>query len=82
MLRSASSTRSGIVATVVGIVALIVTATAVFSELQAALNVIWKVPAARNSSVWLPPQERFRNSQYSSRQGFAVARARPALSLT
>jgi membrane protein len=52
MLRSASSTRSGIVATVIGIGTLIVTATAVFSELQAALNVIWKVPASRNSGVW------------------------------
>jgi membrane protein len=52
MLRSASSTRSGIIATVVGIGTLIVTATAVFSELQAALNVIWKVPATRNLGVW------------------------------
>jgi membrane protein len=52
MLRSASSTRSGIIATVVGIGTLIITATAVFSELQAALNVIWKVPATRNLAVW------------------------------
>jgi membrane protein len=52
MLRSASSTRSGIIATVVGIGTLIATATAVFSELQAALNLIWKVPAAGNLGVW------------------------------
>ena len=52
MLRSASSTRSGIIATVVGVGTLIVTATAVFSELQAALNVIWKVPATGNFGVW------------------------------
>jgi membrane protein len=52
MLRSASSTRSGIIATMIGIGTLIVTATAVFSELQAALNVIWKVPANRNLGVW------------------------------
>ena len=51
MLRSASSTRSGIIATVVGIGTLIATATAVFSELQAALNLIWKVPAAGNLGV-------------------------------
>jgi membrane protein len=51
MLRSASSTRSGIIATVVGIGTLIATATAVFSELQAALNLIWKVPATGNLSV-------------------------------
>src|SRR6516162_2279149 len=52
MLRSASSTRSGIIATMVGIGTLIVTATAVFSELQAALNLIWKVPATGNLGVW------------------------------
>jgi membrane protein len=51
MLRSASSTRSGIIATVVGIGTLIAAATAVFSELQAALNLIWKVPAAGNLGV-------------------------------
>jgi membrane protein len=51
MLRSAGSTRSGIIATVVGIGTLIATATAVFSELQAALNLIWKVPATGNLSV-------------------------------
>jgi membrane protein len=51
MLRSASSTRSGIIATVVGIGTLIATATAVFSELQAALNLIWKVPPAENLGV-------------------------------
>jgi len=51
MLRSASSTRSGIIATLVGIGTLIATATAVFSELQAALNMIWKVPATGNLGV-------------------------------
>ena len=43
MLRSAQH-QFGIIATAVGIGTLIVTATAVFSELQAALNLIWKVP--------------------------------------
>jgi membrane protein len=51
MLRSASSTRSGIIATVIGIGTLIATATAVFSELQAALNLIWKVPSTGNLGV-------------------------------
>jgi membrane protein len=51
MLRGASSTRSGIIATAVGIGTLIATATAVFSELQAALNLIWKVPATDNLGV-------------------------------
>jgi membrane protein len=52
MLRSTSNTRTGIIATVVGIITLIVTATGVFGELQAALNVIWKVPATRNAGAW------------------------------
>jgi len=51
MLRNASSTRSGIIATLVGIGTLIATATAVFSELQAALNLIWKVRATGNLGV-------------------------------
>src|SRR6202047_5459335 len=46
MLRSASSTRSGILATGGGVGTLIIGATAVFSELQSALNVIWKAPAS------------------------------------
>ena len=46
MLRGASGTRSGILATVVGIGTLMIGATAVFSELQAALNAIWKAPAS------------------------------------
>src|SRR4051812_7622048 len=40
MLRSASRTQSGIIATAVGIGTLIVAATGVFGELQSALNVI------------------------------------------
>src|ERR1700720_4657913 len=51
MLRSASSTRTGILATVVGFGTLIIGATAVFSELQAALNVIWKAPASGGLGV-------------------------------
>src|SRR6202048_2007262 len=52
MLRSASSTRSGILATAVGIGTLIIAATAVFGELQSALNVIWKAPATTSPGVW------------------------------
>src|ERR1700759_3972348 len=47
MLRSASGTRSGIVATAVGIGTLIIAATAVLGELQSALNLIWKAPPTR-----------------------------------
>ena len=46
MLRSASGTRSGIIATLAGLGALVLAATGVFGELQAAFNVIWKARAA------------------------------------
>jgi membrane protein len=52
MLRSASSTRSGIIATAIGIGTLLIAATAVFGELQSALNVIWKAPASGSFGVW------------------------------
>ncbi len=52
MLRSASSTRSGLFATAVGIGTLIIAATAVFGELQSALNVIWKAPASGSLGLW------------------------------
>jgi membrane protein len=53
MLRNASGTRSGIVATAVGIATLIIAATAVFGELQSALNLIWKTPAtASHGGMW------------------------------
>ena len=60
MLRSASSTGSGIIATAVGIGTLIIAAaTAVFGELQSALNVIWKAPATTSPGVWyqVPPAQ-------------------------
>ena len=39
---SASSKPSGIMATIIGVVTLVVTASGVFGEMQTALNVIWK----------------------------------------
>ena len=45
MVASAGNKSSGIWATVIGIVTLLVTATGVFGEMQAALNVIWKAQA-------------------------------------
>jgi len=52
LLQSASGTRSGIVATAIGIGTFIIAATAVFGQLQSALNVIWKAPASGNLGVW------------------------------
>ena len=41
-IRSASNKSSGILATVIGLVTLVITASGVFVEMQASLNVIWK----------------------------------------
>jgi membrane protein len=51
MLRSASGTGSGIVATLIGLVALLIAATGVFGELQAAFNVIWKARPAPGAGM-------------------------------
>jgi membrane protein len=42
----------GIVATIVSVVTLIISATAVFGELQATLNLIWEVQPAPTGGVW------------------------------
>jgi membrane protein len=42
MIKSADNRAAGIMATIVGVVVLIVTATGVFGEVQSALNAIWK----------------------------------------
>jgi membrane protein len=52
MLRNASGTTSGVLASVIGVGLLLVAATAVFGELQAALNVIWKAKPPTGSGVW------------------------------
>ncbi len=43
---------TGIVATVLGVLTLLVGATTVFTELRSALNVIWKAPPRSESTVW------------------------------
>jgi membrane protein len=52
MLRSASNTTSGVIASVIGLITLLVAATAVFGELQTALNVIWKAKPRTESGIW------------------------------
>ena len=44
ILRSAAGTRSGVIASLVGLGALLFAATGVFGEVQSAFNVIWKSP--------------------------------------
>jgi len=47
MVASAGHKRAGVIATLIGTGTLLIAATAVFGELQAALNVIWKVQRRR-----------------------------------
>jgi len=50
MLKSASSTSSGTLATIIGVVTLLITASGVFGEMQTSLNAIWKAEP-RSSTV-------------------------------
>jgi membrane protein len=50
MLKSAAGARSSTLATAIGVVTLLVTATGVFSEIQSSLNAIWRA-APRRSAV-------------------------------
>jgi membrane protein len=53
LIESASTPARGIVATLISIAVLVVGATTVFSELQSALDRIWRVPVPpRENSVW------------------------------
>ncbi len=53
MIASAGNKSSGIWATVIGLVTLLITATGVFGEMQASLNVIWKAQAPTGVSGML-----------------------------
>jgi membrane protein len=52
LLRNVSKPSEGVVATVTGIVVLVIGATSVFAELQDDLNRIWQVPTPRKVSTW------------------------------
>jgi membrane protein len=52
LLHSASNTGSGIVATTVGIVTLLIGAGGVVGQLQESLNTIWEVEAKSDSGIW------------------------------
>jgi len=51
VLRNAAESPSGIPATILGVIALFVGATAVFNQLKVALNTIWNVPPSRAGVV-------------------------------
>jgi membrane protein len=52
MLRSAGHPVHGIVATLVSLVTLLVVSMGMFSELQSALNLIWRIPGKGSSAIW------------------------------
>ena len=53
MLKAAREPAKGVVATIVGITILLLGATAIFGELQSALDRIWRVPAPKEESgIW------------------------------
>src|SRR5918999_4611888 len=49
---AATSPQGGMLATVIGLVTLLIGATAVFGELQATLNLVWEVRPAPTNGVW------------------------------
>jgi membrane protein len=53
MVEGASNTGEGVIASVIGIVLLVIGATTVFAELQTDLDRIWKAPAAKKAEgIW------------------------------
>ena len=57
--KSASQHSKSIIATIIGIITLIVGATGVFGEMHSALNLIWKVEPKTGKSIWAFFRERF-----------------------
>jgi membrane protein len=52
LIRNASQPTSGALATSISLILLLVGATSVFTELQTALNRIWRVPVAEQRAAW------------------------------
>ena len=58
LLQSARSPSGGVISTTVGVVVLLIGASAVFGELQDALNRIWRAPVPRPPGLWRLVTER------------------------
>jgi len=58
LLQSAHSPSGGVISTTVGVVVLLIGASAVFGELQDALNRIWRAPVPRPPGLWRLVTER------------------------
>jgi membrane protein len=52
LLKNVSKPSQGVLATLTGVVVLVIGATSVFAELQDDLNRIWQVPARKRTSTW------------------------------
>ncbi|HEY8977118.1 MAG TPA: YihY/virulence factor BrkB family protein [Burkholderiaceae bacterium] len=52
LLKNVSKPSEGVIATITGVVVLVIGATSVFAELQDDLNRIWQVPTPRKVSTW------------------------------
>ncbi|MEP6886881.1 MAG: YihY/virulence factor BrkB family protein [Nitrospirales bacterium] len=59
MVHSAREPAAGTITTILSIVTLIVVSTGMFTELQDALNLIWRIPEAHATSVWVALKSRF-----------------------
>jgi membrane protein len=59
MLESASQPVQGTIATVVGLVTLVIVSTGMFSELQDALNLIWRIKPKKRDALWSALKSRF-----------------------
>ena len=59
MIQSAHKPAHGVIATIIGVVLLLLGASGVFSEMQTALNLIWKVDVNAKTGIWNMIRQRF-----------------------
>jgi membrane protein len=59
VVASARSPSGGVVATIVGIITLLIGASGLFSELQSSMNTIWEVEAKPGRGIWGEVKDRF-----------------------
>jgi membrane protein len=72
MTHSAREPTAGAVTTFLSIVTLIVVSTGMFTELQDALNLIWRIPEAHATSVWVALKSRFLSFMLVIGSGFIL----------
>lgn len=72
MLIGASKPASGILASIVGVVTLLIGSTGLFVELQESLNTIWGVPPRPGNTVWLLLRQRLLSFSFVLGMGFLL----------